>query len=46
VRDEQKATQLTANYSNLRTVIGDLENVALLKTEAADADVVISKYFL
>ena len=47
VRDDAKAAKVRAAYPNVRTVIGDLDNGALLKQEASEVSVVLrTEWFL
>lgn len=41
VRSTQKAEQVKAQYPNVRVVIGDLDDSALLERESAGADIVL-----
>lgn len=41
VRDETKAVKVQAEYPNVRTVVGDLDDVTLVKREAEAADIVL-----
>lgn len=43
VRDQQKAAKLKAQYRQITTVIGTLDDLDLLETESRDADIVISE---
>ena len=43
VRDESKAKRLREKYPNVKTIIGDLENVELVKSAAIEAEIVISR---
>ncbi|KAI9903654.1 hypothetical protein N3K66_000183 [Trichothecium roseum] len=41
VRDSEKAVAIERSYPGVRAVIGDLDNSALLKKEAADASIIL-----
>lgn len=41
VRDSEKAVAIEKSYPGVRAVIGDLDNSALLKKEAADASIIL-----
>lgn len=41
VRSTDKADQVKAQFPNVQTVIGDLDNSALLERESAAADIVL-----
>lgn len=43
VRDSDKGAQVASQYSKVRLVYGDLDDVELLENEARNADVVLSK---
>ena len=41
VRSAEKAEQVKAQYPNIRVVLGDLDDSALLEKESAAADIVL-----
>lgn len=43
VRSTDKAEQVKAQYPNIRIVLGDLDDSALLERESAAADIVIRR---
>lgn len=40
VRSEEKSTQVTSKYPQIRTVIGDLDSSELIEEEVKNADIV------
>ena len=40
VRSQEKATQVTAKYPQIRTVLGDLDSSDLIEKEVQNADIV------
>lgn len=44
VRDQQKADTVSKVSSKVESVIGDLDDAELVRSEASSADVVFSKY--
>ena len=44
VRNEEQAAIIKAAFPNVETVVGDLDDSAILEAEAAKADVVLSRF--
>jgi hypothetical protein len=43
VRDQTKSDRLAAQYPNITSVIGNLDNLDILESESRAADIVISR---
>lgn len=44
IRNEEQTTIIKAAFPSVETVVGDLDDSAVLEAEAAKADVVLSRY--